>query len=266
MGKYGVVFLLALAMTCSAFAQKNTHEVSLNDGRTIKGEVIEKEGVVTINSTTGLFQFNKDAVKEIKELKVEEPEEEQKDVPAAEPKIVGDKENPVVTLHTNRGKITIELFEDDAPNTVANFVKLAGDGFYDGIAFHRIMKNFMMQGGDPLSKEENNPMVGTGGPGYTFDDEINSWKNKTGYVSMANAGPATNGSQFFILFSDQPSLDPKHTVFGKVTDDTMAVVKGVNAEVAPPPPGQKPLSRVVIKKATVDAKRDHAYEPKVKKD
>ena len=115
------------------------------------------------------------------------------------------------TLHTNLGAIEFELFDEDAPKTVENFRKLAADGFYDGVVFHRIIKDFMIQGGDPLG-------TGTGGPGYTFEDEINQHKIVRGALAMANAGPNTNGSQFFIVTTAAaPWLDGKHTVFGQVT-------------------------------------------------
>jgi cyclophilin family peptidyl-prolyl cis-trans isomerase len=115
------------------------------------------------------------------------------------------------TIHTNHGAIAVELFAADAPKTVDNFTKLAGDGFYDGVIFHRVIPDFMIQGGDPTG-------TGTGGPGYTFDDEENERKVERGALAMANAGPNTNGSQFFIVTADAcPWLDGKHTVFGRVT-------------------------------------------------
>src|SRR6059058_4867508 len=115
------------------------------------------------------------------------------------------------TLHTNHGAIEIELFDDDAPKTVENFTKLARDGFYDGVVFHRVIPDFMIQGGDPTG-------TGTGGPGYQFEDEFNDHKIVRGALAMANAGPNTNGSQFFIVTADAcPWLDGKHTVFGQVT-------------------------------------------------
>jgi cyclophilin family peptidyl-prolyl cis-trans isomerase len=115
------------------------------------------------------------------------------------------------TLHTNHGPIAIELFDDDAPKTVQNFVKLARDGFYEGVVFHRVIPDFMIQGGDPTG-------TGSGGPGYSFEDEINDHKVERGALAMANAGPNTNGSQFFIVIADAcPWLDGKHTVFGRVT-------------------------------------------------
>jgi len=116
------------------------------------------------------------------------------------------------TLHTNHGPIAIELFDDDAPKTVANFTKLARDPFYDGVIFHRVIPDFMIQGGDPTG-------TGSGGPGYTFADELNDKKIVRGALAMANAGPNTNGSQFFIVTTEAASwLDGKHTVFGRVTD------------------------------------------------
>ena len=121
------------------------------------------------------------------------------------------------TLHTNHGPIEVELFDDDAPKTVENFRKLAQDGFYDGVTFHRVIPDFMIQGGDPTG-------TGMGGPGYTFEDEFNDHKVERGALAMANAGPNTNGSQFFIVTTGAaPWLDGKHTVFGKVTDGMDAV-------------------------------------------
>jgi peptidyl-prolyl cis-trans isomerase B (cyclophilin B) len=126
------------------------------------------------------------------------------------------------TLKTNKGSVTFELFDDDAPKTVANFKKLAGEGFYDGVVFHRIIKDFMVQGGDPTG-------TGSGGPGYTFEDEFNDRKVVRGALAMANAGPNTNGSQFFIVTTGEaPWLDGKHTVFGTVTEG-MEVVDAIEA-------------------------------------
>ena len=114
------------------------------------------------------------------------------------------------TMKTSEGDIVFELFDEDAPKTVSNFKKLASDGFYDGLVFHRVIDDFMIQGGCPQG-------TGTGGPGYTFEDEINDHKVVRGALAMANAGPNTNGSQFFIVTTDAaPWLDGKHTVFGEV--------------------------------------------------
>jgi len=115
------------------------------------------------------------------------------------------------TITTNKGPIEVEFFDADAPKTVANFRKLAGEGFYDGVIFHRVIDDFMIQGGDPTG-------TGSGGPGYQFEDEINPNKVERGALAMANAGPNTNGSQFFIVTADAcPWLDGLHTVFGRVT-------------------------------------------------
>jgi len=119
-----------------------------------------------------------------------------------------------VLMSTDAGDITLEMFDQDAPNTVANFVKLAKDGFYDGLAFHRVIDGFMAQGGCPNSREGSRGMPGTGGPGYTIDCEINSKKHVPGALSMAHAGKNTGGSQFFIVHEAQPHLDGVHTVFG----------------------------------------------------
>ncbi len=117
-----------------------------------------------------------------------------------------------VVMHTTSGVIELDLFAEHAPKTVNNFVYLAGQGFYDGITFHRVIANFMVQGGDPTG-------TGSGGPGYRFADELigNPLRHERGVISMANAGPNTNGSQFFITHGPQPHLDGRHTVFGKVT-------------------------------------------------
>ena len=125
------------------------------------------------------------------------------------------------TLHTNHGTIALELFDGDAPKTVENFRKLAADGFYNGVIFHRVIPDFMIQGGDPTG-------TGEGGPGYTFEDEFNDHPVERGTLAMANAGPNTNGSQFFIVTADAcPWLDGKHTVFGRVTDG-MDVVDAIS--------------------------------------
>jgi peptidyl-prolyl cis-trans isomerase B (cyclophilin B) len=143
------------------------------------------------------------------------------------------------TLHTNHGPIEVELFDDDAPETVGNFRKLAGDGFYDGVIFHRVIKDFMIQGGDPTG-------TGTGGPGYTFDDEFNDHKIVRGALAMANAGPGTNGSQFFIVTTDAaPWLDGKHTVFGQVVSGLDAVD---SIENAPTGARDKPVDDAVIER------------------
>ncbi len=143
------------------------------------------------------------------------------------------------TLHTNAGAVSVELFDDAAPKTVENFRKLAGDGFYDGLIFHRVIPEFMIQGGCPEG-------TGTGGPGYTFEDEINEHKVVRGALAMANAGPNTNGSQFFIVTAaEAPWLDGKHTVFGRVTHGMEAVDA---MEAVQTDDSDRPLERQVIER------------------
>jgi cyclophilin family peptidyl-prolyl cis-trans isomerase len=146
------------------------------------------------------------------------------------------------TMHTNHGAIELELFDEEAPKTVENFRKLAGDGFYDGVIFHRVIKDFMIQGGDPTG-------TGTGGPGYTFEDEFNEHKVERGALAMANAGPNTNGSQFFIVTTDAaPWLDGKHTVFGRVTDGMDAVdsIEGTETDAADKPSADAVIERIEL--------------------
>jgi cyclophilin family peptidyl-prolyl cis-trans isomerase len=146
------------------------------------------------------------------------------------------------TLHTNHGAVVVELFDDDAPKTVDNFLKLSRDGFYDGLIFHRVIKDFMIQGGCPEG-------TGTGGPGYQFEDEINEHKIVRGALAMANAGPDTNGSQFFIVTTEEaPWLDGKHTVFGRVAEgmDSVDSIEGVATGAQ-----DRPSDPVVIEKVEV---------------
>ena len=149
------------------------------------------------------------------------------------------------TLHTNHGPIEVELFEDDAPKTVENFRKLAGDGFYDGVVFHRVIPDFMIQGGDPTG-------TGMGGPGYTFEDEFNDHKVERGALAMANAGPNTNGSQFFIVTTQAaPWLDGKHTVFGRVTGgmDVVDAISSVESDASDRPRDEVTIQRVELGQA-----------------
>src|SRR5881394_2189199 len=148
------------------------------------------------------------------------------------------------TFHTNAGEIVLELHDSDAPKTVENFRKLAADGFYDGLVFHRVIKDFMVQGGCPEGS-------GRGGPGYTFEDEINEHKIVRGALAMANAGPNTNGSQFFIVTTDAaPWLDGKHTVFGRVADgmDTVETIEG-----QPTDSRDKPVEDAKIERIELDS-------------
>ena len=150
-------------------------------------------------------------------------------------------ELPQIQIQTDRGKITIELFEDDAPNTVANMISLIEKGFYDGLNFHRVIPDFMIQGGCPQG-------TGSGGPGYDFDDECSPDRlhDSAGILSMANAGPGTNGSQFFITHGPTPHLNGKHSVFGKVTGGLEVVDEIKQGDV---------MEKVVVLK-----KRNHVYE------
>src|SRR5947208_14253917 len=145
----------------------------------------------------------------------------------------------IATMQTTDGSITLELFDEDAPKTVENFRRLASEGFYDGLTFHRVIKDFMIQGGCPEG-------TGTGGPGYTFEDEINPHKVARGALAMANAGPNTNGSQFFIVTAEAcPWLDGKHTVFGRVTNG-MGVVDEISS--VDTDSSDKPREAVVIER------------------
>ena len=151
------------------------------------------------------------------------------------------EELPQIQIQTDRGDMTIEMFEDHAPNTVANMISLIEKGYYDGLIFHRVISDFMIQGGCPQG-------TGTGGPGYKFDDECTSEcrHDSAGILSMANAGPRTNGSQFFITHGPTPHLDGKHTVFGKVTEGLDVVHEIKQGDV--------------MEKVVVLQKRDHVYE------
>jgi peptidyl-prolyl cis-trans isomerase B (cyclophilin B) len=146
------------------------------------------------------------------------------------------------TMHTTQGAIEIELFDDAAPQTVENFKKLAADGFYDGLMFHRVIRDFMIQGGCPLG-------TGTGGPGYTFEDEFNDHKVVRGALAMANAGPNTNGSQFFLVTAPEcPWLDGKHTVFGQITGgmDVVDAIEGVDTDGRDAPVEPQGIDRIEL--------------------
>lgn len=159
-----------------------------------------------------------------------------------------------VTVETSKGRIVFETYDADAPNTVKNFLALADKGFYNGLTFHRVIKDFMIQGGDPLGN-------GTGGPGYKFADELNPATSsyKAGYtrgtVAMANSGPDTNGSQFFIVYKDYP-LPNNYTIFGKVISgfDVLDAIASVPTDGNPPAGSNKPLTPVVMTKVTATAK------------
>jgi peptidyl-prolyl cis-trans isomerase B (cyclophilin B) len=148
------------------------------------------------------------------------------------------------TLHTNAGPVSVELFDEDAPKTVENFRKLSQDGFYDGLTFHRVIKEFMIQGGCPEG-------TGTGGPGYTFEDEPNEHHVVRGALAMANSGPNTNGSQFFVVTAEAcPWLDGKHTVFGQVVGGMDVVDK---LEAADTDGQDRPREPQVIERVELDS-------------
>lgn len=151
--------------------------------------------------------------------------------------------NPTAVIETNRGAVTVELFEDRAPRTAGNFIKLAEDGFYDGVIFHRVIKDFMIQGGDPTG-------TGRGGPGYQIEDEFHPElrHDAPGMLSMANAGPNSGGSQFFITLAATPWLDGKHAVFGRVTEG-MDVVSEIG--VAETRAGDRPAEEVRMESVRV---------------
>ncbi len=149
------------------------------------------------------------------------------------------------TFKTSMGDITVEFYKEESPNTVANFLKLASDGFYDGVKFHRVIKDFMIQAGDPQSKDDSlQNRWGTGGPGYQFDDEFNNKPLVQGSLAMANSGPNTNGSQFFIVTAaTTPWLDGKHTNFGKVVEglDIVIAINNTTTEGS-----DRPVEAVII--------------------
>lgn len=172
-------------------------------------------------------------------------------VPTSSPTSINTNQAPIMqaTLHTSMGDITIAFDSQDAPNTVANFIKLAQSGFYNGTKFHRVIAGFMDQGGDPLTKDDTKaPQWGTGGPGYQFADENVNADNAVGVVSMANSGPNTNGSQFFINAANNSFLDGKYSVFAKVTAGLDVVMKINNT---PTDANDRPTVPVVINSITL---------------
>jgi cyclophilin family peptidyl-prolyl cis-trans isomerase len=182
--------------------------------------------------------------------------EQQAAAPASEPPVPPVDTQPVAVLRVrDLGEIRIALRPDVAPQTVANLEKLAAEKFYDGILFHRVIPDFMVQTGDPLSKDRDPRNDGMGGPGYKIPDEPNGLRHRRGAVSMANAGPNTGGSQFFILVADAPHLDSKHTIFGRVisgmevVDAIVAVERDQYGRHGPP---DRPMKDVVIESLTIE--------------
>ena len=164
--------------------------------------------VVTLTSTSACGNSPQGAVSSPTPANTAMPK---KTYSAYPPMVIDQSKQYTAVIETAKGKLTLELFAKDVPKTVNSFVFLARDGFFDGVTFHRVIADFMAQGGDPTG-------TGMGGPGYKFADEFTSHKNVTGALSMANSGPNTNGSQFFICYAPQPHLDGKHTVFGQLTE------------------------------------------------
>ena len=172
-------------------------------------------------------------------------------------------DTPLGTFETSLGSITVELYEDEAPNTVANFVSLADAGYYDGTKFHRVIGGFMMQGGDPNTRESDQSQWGMGGPGWHIADETTSSRHHhdgPGVLSMANSGPNTGGSQFFILFAPASHLDGRHTIFGHVTQG-MDVVRKFEAIGSNSRRGKAQKDFPKLLSVRVERKRPHAYAP-----
>ena len=195
----------------------------------------------------GYFLFNHNTAKDLKE----ESEHKVVSLPSrVSNNAISPKADIIAVMQTNFGEIKLELYSSDAPKTVENFVKLARSGFYNGTKFHRVIKGFMIQGGDPLSKDDSlKSRWGTGGPGYTFADEIHpNNHNNVGTIAMANAGPNTNGSQFFINTNNNNFLDTKYTVFGKVIEGMDVVRKIENVPTENP---DRPINDVVIESIKV---------------
>ncbi|MFZ2205098.1 MAG: peptidylprolyl isomerase [Minisyncoccia bacterium] len=229
MKKYIIGILIIAAVGVSFWLETRNNDESLNNSEI-------KQTDLSINPAT-----------QQPENKLVETVTEVKDVINNNKKIESKIMNAI--LHTNKGDITIQ-FNSETPNTVANFTKLAKEGFYDGTKFHRIIKGFMNQGGDPLSKDDSQKAYwGTGGPGYSFADEITSTnRNDINTIAMANSGPNTNGSQFFINAAANNFLDTKHTVFGKVTAgmDVVLAINSVKTDGS-----DKPIDPVILQSITL---------------
>jgi cyclophilin family peptidyl-prolyl cis-trans isomerase len=226
---------LSVAITLAAVG---ADKLALTDGRTYEGSVIAKGGVYTLTAGEKLFQFSAIEVQDLN----------------------GTVITPVVKITTTeKGEMLVALYEDQAPNTVANMITLAESGFYKDMTFHRIIPKFMAQGGCPFSKDGAQGMPGTGDPGYKFADEIAPELKHTerGILSMANSGKDTNGSQFFLCFGPAAHLDGKHAVFGKVVKglEVMDALEALGSESGKP-------AELVHFTISVVAKRPHAYEVK----
>ena len=208
--------------------------------------------IYSLKDNMGSNSENNSEIAEIQEEEIQEENQEQaqEEIQEKTEELQNSSEEKIAVLETNFGTIKFKLFYEDAPKTCANFEKLAGEKFYDGIKFHRVMKDFMIQTGDPKSRDDDWSDDGTGGPGYKFEDEINEHKLVKGIVAMANSGPNTNGSQFFIVTTNAtPWLDGKHTAFGEVIEGMDIVEKIENSET-----NQKdhPLEDIVMEKVYIE--------------
>ena len=213
-------------------------------------------GGIAIVAIAGLlFMLSGDGLPKVRTQSSETPlPVNNKNVTTSEPTVLPDTEGKTAVLHTSMGDITIKFYSQEAPKTVSNFLKLSGEGFYNGVRFHRVIKGFMNQTGDPLSKDDAKmAMWGTGDPGYKFEDEIDPsgrlYKRgyKVGVVAMANSGPNTNGSQFFIMANDY-GLPPLYTIFGEVTDGLDVVEKINSVETNE---NDRPLAPVAIESVDI---------------
>lgn len=232
--------LLALSIACLSIVGTVRAEdtLVLQDGTTHKGKVIVRGDTYTVIDGKKLYQFYRREVKEVNGAA-----------------LVTD--DPVALIKTDVGDIKVVLYEDEAPNTVANFITLAEKGFYKGLGFHRIIPGFMAQGGCPNSREGATGAPGTGGPGYTIKDEVNPHLNHTGRGILAMAkteAPNTGGSQFYLCFQAAPHLDGKHTVFGRVIEgmDVLDKLEALGTETGDP-------SKTVRFDVEILSKRNHPY-------
>jgi peptidyl-prolyl cis-trans isomerase B (cyclophilin B) len=214
--------ILFLLLFVSIIIFSGCYDQKLEEVNKTVGEVQEN-----LNNKTEDLQKNLENKTQQVQEKVQQ--EAQKQVNNLMPTDMQYQEEKIVLMKTNFGDIKLKLYTSEAPKTVNNFLSLAEKDFYNGVKFHRIIKDFMIQGGDPLTKTANKNQYGTGGPGYTFEDEINDKKLVRGSLAMANSGPNTNGSQFFIVTAEStPWLDGKHTNFGEVIEG-MEVVDEIEA-------------------------------------
>lgn len=251
--KFALVLFGVIALTgCSKSTLPDTEAVGQNIGENKNSHVTKYDQKAQEKRKNEALGGTKQETKQTQPKqppKVKKPTMEIKEI--TELAALDYKENyKGVEIQTNLGTIEVELYTDESPATTNNFMQLAHEGFYDSIKFHRIIADFMIQGGDPNSKDDNSPETwGTGGPGYLFPDEINTKKLVRGSLAMANSGPNTNGSQFFIVTKEETSwLDGMHTNFGFVTKG-MDVVEKI--EAVPTGPTDRPLDPVIIEKMTL---------------